>query len=85
MILLFVSTLAETNRVPFDLIEGELELVSGFNIQLSFLFAMFSLAEYYSYSHSSVLGSVLFFYVCKGWAIGFWVRCSVGQYTNIFG
>ena len=38
----FVSVLAETNRVPFDLTEGESELVSGFNIDYSSMsFALF--------------------------------------------
>ena len=34
-IMFFVSVLAETNRVPFDLTEGESELVSGFNVEYS--------------------------------------------------
>ena len=41
-VMFFVSVLAETNRVPFDLTEGESELVSGFNVEYSSMsFALF--------------------------------------------
>ena len=46
-IMLLVSTLAETNRIPFDLTEGESELVSGFNVEYSSMsFTLSFLAEY---------------------------------------
>nr|NP_740127.1 NADH dehydrogenase subunit 1 [Petroscirtes breviceps]BAC23748.1 NADH dehydrogenase subunit 1 [Petroscirtes breviceps] len=57
----FVSSLAETNRTPFDLTEGESELVSGFNVEYSGgLFALFFLAEYANILFMSTLSSVLF-------------------------
>ena len=46
-ILFFVSALAETNRVPFDLPEAEAELVSGYNVEYSAIgFTLFFLGEY---------------------------------------
>jgi NADH:ubiquinone oxidoreductase subunit H len=58
----FVSALAETARVPFDLPEGESELVSGYNVEYSAMtFAMFFLAEYTHIIFMSVFTVLLFF------------------------
>nr|YP_009995336.1 NADH dehydrogenase subunit 1 [Ochthebius capicola]QNP09739.1 NADH dehydrogenase subunit 1 [Ochthebius capicola] len=56
-----VSSLAETNRTPFDFAEGESELVSGFNVEYSSGgFALIFLAEYSSILFMSMLSSLLF-------------------------
>nr|WNH18656.1 NADH dehydrogenase subunit 1 [Aldrovandia gracilis] len=57
----YVSTLAETNRAPFDLTEGESELVSGFNVEYAGgPFALFFLAEYSNILLMNTLSTVLF-------------------------
>nr|BBH37318.1 NADH dehydrogenase subunit 1 [Pisodonophis boro] len=57
----YVSTLAETNRAPFDLTEGESELVSGFNVEYAGgPFAMFFLAEYSNILLMNTLSAILF-------------------------
>nr|YP_010166724.1 NADH dehydrogenase subunit 1 [Oreodytes davisii]QRV62828.1 NADH dehydrogenase subunit 1 [Oreodytes davisii] len=57
----FVSSLAETNRTPFDFAEGESELVSGFNVEYSSGgFALIFLSEYSSILFMSMLFSVIF-------------------------
>uniref|UniRef100_A0AB38ZGI3 NADH-ubiquinone oxidoreductase chain 1 n=1 Tax=Lucanus imitator TaxID=618023 RepID=A0AB38ZGI3_9SCAR len=57
----FVSSLAETNRTPFDFAEGESELVSGFNVEYSGGgFALIFLAEYSSILFMSMLCCFLF-------------------------
>nr|ACJ43544.1 NADH dehydrogenase subunit 1 [Cynops cyanurus]ACO05471.1 NADH dehydrogenase subunit 1 [Cynops cyanurus]ARO89791.1 NADH dehydrogenase subunit 1 [Cynops cyanurus chuxiongensis] len=57
----FISTLAETNRAPFDLTEGESELVSGFNVEYAGgPFALFFLAEYSNILLMNTLSAILF-------------------------
>ena len=56
-----VSTLAETNRHPFDLPEAEAELVAGYNVEYSAMtFALFFLGEYANMILMSAMTSVLF-------------------------
>ena len=60
-IIFFISGLAETNRTPFDLPEGESELVAGFFVEYSSIsFALFFLGEYGNMILMSAMTSVLF-------------------------
>jgi len=61
-ILFVVSTLAAENRVPFDILEAESELVAGFRVEYSGMkFALIQLGEYAHVLGSSFLGALLFF------------------------
>lgn len=67
----FISGVAETNRAPFDVAEGESEIVAGFHVEYSgAAFAMFFLAEYANMILIAALTSVMFF--------GGWLSCFAG-------
>nr|YP_025934.1 NADH dehydrogenase subunit 1 [Cucumaria miniata]AAC69445.2 NADH dehydrogenase subunit 1 [Cucumaria miniata] len=60
-IMWIVSTLAETNRAPFDLTEGESELVSGYNVEYAGgPFALFFIAEYANIIFMNLLSVLIF-------------------------
>ena len=61
LLLWFITTLAETNRTPFDFAEGESELVSGFNTEYRRgSFALIFMAEYSRILIISLLTAALF-------------------------
>ncbi|MAI60518.1 MAG: NADH-quinone oxidoreductase subunit NuoH [Rickettsiales bacterium] len=60
-IIFFISTLAETNRAPFDLPEAEAELVAGYNVEYSSMsFGLFFLGEYGNMILMSSMSTILF-------------------------
>jgi NADH-quinone oxidoreductase subunit H len=68
-IIFFISALAETNRSPFDLPEGESEIVAGFFVEYSSMsFALFFLGEYANMILMSAMTSILFL---GGWLAPF--------------
>lgn len=64
-IVYWISGVAETNRLPFDVAEGESEIVAGFHVEYSGVtFALFFFAEYVNMTLISILISLMFF---GGW------------------
>nr|YP_010174506.1 NADH dehydrogenase subunit 1 [Bombus longipennis]QWV61254.1 NADH dehydrogenase subunit 1 [Bombus longipennis] len=70
-LIFLISVLIDLNRVPFDLIEGESELVSGFNLEyFSSLFVLIFLSEYMNIMFISVILTVMF-YGMNNWSLYF--------------
>ena len=73
----FIAGVAETNRAPFDVSEGESEIVAGFHVEYSGMaFAMFFLAEYMNLILISILSSILFF--------GGWLSPFQGTFLDVY-
>ena len=80
-----IATTAETNRSPFDLPEGESELVAGYHTEYSgFKFALFFLGEYLAMFSISGLGTTLFL---GGWSAPFsfltWVPSWIWFFSKL--
>lgn len=61
LVVYWISAVAETNRLPFDMVEGESEIVAGFHVEYSGIsFGLFFLAEYANMLLVSAIASLLF-------------------------
>jgi NADH-quinone oxidoreductase subunit H len=81
LLVYFVSGIAETNRAPFDVVEGESEIVAGHMVEYSGMaFALFFIAEYMNMILVSALTVVMFF---GGWQ-PFWDSTLMNAIPGIF-
>ncbi|HEY1797904.1 MAG TPA: NADH-quinone oxidoreductase subunit NuoH [Stellaceae bacterium] len=81
-VVFFVSGLAETNRAPFDLAEGESELVAGFHVEYSAMtWLLFFMAEYGNMILVAVMTAILFL---GGWLPPFGVEPFTGVAAHIW-
>ncbi len=81
-VLFLTSVFAETNRTPFDLAEGESELVSGYNIEYSSMkFALFFMAEYASMIVAAGFISSLYF---GGWQVPWLDTITLREHAGTF-
>lgn len=79
-IVYWISAVAETNRSPFDVAEGESEIVAGFHVEYGGMtFAVFFLAEYANMILVSMLAAVMF---VGGWLSPFESMPAIQQYLN---
>ncbi|MBN8921709.1 MAG: NADH-quinone oxidoreductase subunit H [Rhodanobacter sp. 68-29] len=85
LVIYFISGVAETNRSPFDMAEGESEIVAGFHVEYSgSAFALFFLAEYANMILVSFLAPILFM---GGWLSPFpesWGLIGQGGFPWLF-
>ena len=82
LVIFFISALAETNRAPFDLPEGESELVGGYNVEYSAMtFALFFLGEYMNMILMSAMTVILFL---GGWQTPFNLHWAVWDWVPPF-
>ena len=79
-IIYWISAVAETNRAPFDVAEGESEIVAGFHVEYSGMpFAIFFLSEYINMILVSFLAALMF---AGGWLSPFEGFPLIQQYLN---